>query len=112
MPPAAAYPPAGDPSWTAATTLGTGTLDATGNARFSTTAFALASGSHSITASYGGDSHYLVSTSAALTQKVLSAQQQSSLPVEAGKGVIQLTVRAPRSPLLKKAAVHQRWTGL
>jgi len=51
-----------------ATTLGTGTLDGSGQATFATSALAL--GSHSITAVYGGDSQFGSSTSAVLTQSV------------------------------------------
>ena len=49
------------------TTLGTGTLGG-GKATFTTSALAL--GSHSITASYGGDANFTASTSATLTQTV------------------------------------------
>jgi hypothetical protein len=49
------------------TTLGTGTLSG-GKATFTTSALAL--GSHSITASYGGDANFTASTSATLTQTV------------------------------------------
>jgi hypothetical protein len=50
-----------------ATTLGTGTL-ASGQAIFTTAALAM--GSHTITASYGGDAAFKTSTSAALTQTI------------------------------------------
>jgi hypothetical protein len=50
------------------TMLGTGTLNSSGVATFIIST--LASGAHSITAAYGGDSHYLAATSAALTQQV------------------------------------------
>lgn len=53
------------------TTLGTGTLNASGVATYATTA--LAQGSHSLTAVYGGDSTFAASTSAALTQTVNAA---------------------------------------
>jgi MYXO-CTERM domain-containing protein len=66
----AVAPGAGTPSGTVtfsdgATTLGTGTL-AAGVATFSTSS--LVTGSHSITATYGGDASFNGSTSAALTQ--------------------------------------------
>jgi hypothetical protein len=57
------------------TTLGTGTLSS-GIATFSTSTLAL--GSHSITASYGGDTNDNTSTSSTLTQKV---EQASSVTV-------------------------------
>jgi uncharacterized protein YjdB len=52
------------------TTLGTGTISS-GKAAFSTSTLAL--GSHSITASYGGDTNYNGSTSKTLTQTVKQA---------------------------------------
>jgi Leucine-rich repeat (LRR) protein len=51
-----------------ATTLGTGTLDIGGAATYSTSA--LSSGTHFITAVYGGDGSFAGSTSATLTQTV------------------------------------------
>ena len=56
-----------------ATTLGTGNLNAGGQATFTTSA--LSTGSHSITAVYGGNSYYNSSTSNLLTQTV---NQQAS----------------------------------
>jgi hypothetical protein len=50
------------------TTLGTGTLNTSGVATFTTST--LAAGAHSITASYGGDSNYTSATSTAVTQQV------------------------------------------
>lgn len=50
------------------TTLGTGTLGSTGKASYTTTALAV--GTHSITAAYGGDSGNLGSTSSALSVTV------------------------------------------
>jgi subtilase family serine protease len=52
-----------------ATTLGTGNLDASGVATYSTTS--LSSGTHSITAVYAGNGVYKGSTSEVLTQRVL-----------------------------------------
>jgi hypothetical protein len=51
-----------------ATPLGTGTLNASGVATFSTSALSV--GTHSITAAYDGDTNDAGSTSAALTQTV------------------------------------------
>ncbi len=51
-----------------ATTLGTGTLNGSGQATFATSS--LSAGSHSITAEYGGDANHAASTSAPLTQTV------------------------------------------
>jgi hypothetical protein len=48
--------------------LGPGTLDASGQATFSTSSFSV--GTHSITAAYGGDSHFADSASSALAQNV------------------------------------------
>jgi Pro-kumamolisin, activation domain/Bacterial Ig-like domain (group 3) len=50
------------------TTLGTGTLNGSGGATFSTSALAV--GTHSITAAYGGSSNDTPSTSTTLSQKV------------------------------------------
>jgi hypothetical protein len=51
-----------------ATTLGTGTLNASGVATYTTSALAV--GPHSITASYPGDSNYVAVTSAAISEAV------------------------------------------
>ncbi len=51
-----------------ATTLGTGTLDASSDATFSTSI--IAAGSQSITVIYGGDTNFTTSTSSALSQTV------------------------------------------
>jgi hypothetical protein len=50
------------------TVLGTGTLNANGQATFTTSSLSV--GSHSITAAYGGDANNVASTSAVLTQLV------------------------------------------
>jgi Bacterial Ig-like domain (group 3)/FG-GAP-like repeat len=54
-----------------AATLGTGTLNASGVATYSSNALAV--GAHSITAQYGGDSNFAASTSAAVTVTVQAA---------------------------------------
>jgi hypothetical protein len=51
-----------------ATTLGTGTLDPTGTATFSTST--LTKGSHNVAATYNGSTNFTISTSAAVTQVV------------------------------------------
>jgi len=60
------------------TTLGTGTMQVVGGvdlATYSTSAFAI--GSHSISAVYGGDGNFTISTSAALSQTVNKAATSS-----------------------------------
>ncbi len=66
-------PGAGTPAGTVtfmdgANTLGTGTLDGSGKATYSTTALAVSS--HTITAAYAGDGNFTRSSSSALTQTV------------------------------------------
>jgi Bacterial Ig-like domain (group 3) len=73
-----------------ATTLGTGTLDATGKAIFTTSTLLV--GSHTITASYGGDTEYLALVSSAMTQVVEKAAvvitaTSSANPSSYGDGV-------------------------
>ncbi|MFO0930836.1 MAG: Ig-like domain repeat protein [Gemmataceae bacterium] len=63
-------------------TLGTGTLDASGVATFSTAAFSI--GSHSLTASYGGSAVYAGSTS---TAKTLDVTGGVDLSVTIGNGL-------------------------
>jgi hypothetical protein len=58
-------------------TLLTATLDSTGKATFATTS--LAAGSHSVSASYSGDSTYAASTSSAVTVAVTSASAAFAL---------------------------------
>jgi hypothetical protein len=54
-----------------ATALGSGTLNGSGVATFTTAA--LTSGSHAVTAAYGGDANNASSTSSVLTQTVSQA---------------------------------------
>lgn len=73
-----------------ATTLGTATLDGTGAAGFSTTAFA--PGQHTVTAIYAGDADYAGSTSAALVETVTqiataTVVTASANPAPAGSAV-------------------------
>src|SRR5439155_7590842 len=59
------------------TTLGTGTLDGSGQATFTTSSLTVPS--HSITAVYGGDSNYNTSTSTALSQTVNKANTTTAV---------------------------------
>jgi hypothetical protein len=59
------------------TTLGTGTLNASGQATFTTATLSVTS--HSITASYGGDSSFGASASAALAQMVAPASTSTTV---------------------------------
>ena len=80
------------------TTLGTGTLDAGGNAAFTTSA--LTAGSRSITAAYAGGGNFAASTSPALTeivepaQIVLSSSPPSQTVTAGGSATYNLTVGA------------------
>jgi hypothetical protein len=58
-------------------TLGTGTLNGSGQATFATSALAL--GSHSITAVYGGDTSFASSTSATVAQVIVQGASSSTL---------------------------------
>ena len=84
----ATAPGAGTPTGTITfydglTDLGTGTLNGSGVATYSTTALSV--GSHSITASYGGDTNFLTSVSSATTQTVSQATTTiTTLPTAGG----------------------------
>jgi ELWxxDGT repeat protein len=74
-------PGAGTPTGTVTflditTTLGTGTLNAAGQATFTTSALAL--GTHAITANYAGDNNFLASASPTLAETVKSSAAVSS----------------------------------
>ncbi len=64
-----------------ATTLGAGTLNASGVATYSTSSLAV--GSHSITATYGGDTRNTASTSSAVTVSVVVGSTTTSLTASA-----------------------------
>ncbi len=66
-------------------TLGTGTLNGSGQATFTTSTLAV--GSHSITASYGGDATFSGSTSSPLTQTVKKAGTTTLLSSSANPSV-------------------------
>src|SRR5206468_1393683 len=67
------------------TPLGTGTLNGSGQATFTTSTLAV--GSHSITASYGGDATFSGSTSSPLTQTVKKAGTTTLLSSSANPSV-------------------------
>ncbi len=78
-------PGAGTPTGTVtfmdgSTPLATVTLDGSGQATFSTAALAI--GTHTITATYSGEGDFVASTSAALSQTVLSARQELGLIID------------------------------
>jgi hypothetical protein len=73
-----------------ATTIGTGSLNGSGQAVLVTSALAL--GTHSITAGYGGDTNFTGSTSSALSQAVVATASATALtaapnPATAGTAV-------------------------
>jgi hypothetical protein len=76
-----------------ATTLGTGTLTASGVATYSTSSLAV--GIHSIIAVYGGDAHFTASTSSALSQVVTAATSlfTTQTPTATYGGAFELGVR-------------------
>ncbi len=83
------------------TTLGTGTLNASDQASFSTSALSVAG--HSITAVYGGDVDFVASTSSALTQTVSRANTTTTLnssmnPSVFGQSVTFTATVAPSAP--------------
>jgi hypothetical protein len=67
------------------TTLGSGTLNGPGQASYSISTLMV--GSHSITATYGGDSNFTTSTSASLGQVVSSGSSPTPTPLS-GQGYI------------------------
>jgi hypothetical protein len=73
-----------------ATTLGTGTLNGSGQATLSTAALAV--GSHSITAMYGGDSNFVGSASSVLTLAVNQNSSTTALASSANPSAVGGTV--------------------
>ena len=73
-----------------ATTLGTGTLNSSGVATY--TLSSLAEGAHSVTASYGGDSRNLASTSTVVTVTVAAASSATVLTTSASSVVVGASV--------------------
>ena len=106
---AAAVAPGADPPTGAvdfldgATLLGTGTLDPTGVATFSTSALDVAGSPHSITAVYGGDTNFITSTSNTVSQVVnqdstattLSSSQNPSIFGQAVTFTATVTANSP-----------------
>jgi hypothetical protein len=92
----AVSPGAGTPSGTVTfkdggTTLGTGSLNASGQATFSISTLAL--GTHaSITASYGGDGNFQTSTSSTLSQVVGMADSSTALTASTNPALIGASV--------------------
>ena len=72
------------------TTLGTGTLNSTGQATFAITTLAV--GSHTITAVYGGDPNFSGSTSAALAQTVSKDGSTAAITSSASPSVLNQSV--------------------
>jgi ELWxxDGT repeat protein len=108
-------PGAGTPTGTVTflditTTLGTGTLNAAGQATFTTSALAL--GTHAISASYGGDNNFLASPLATLAETVKSSAAASSalassaLRPDAVSGTAS-TQATPQAQVVKGASVAQ-----
>jgi hypothetical protein len=101
----AVSPGAGTPTGTVTfkdgtTVLATATLDAGGRATFSTSALGV--GNHSITAVYGGNTNYMASTSAALTQRVKRASTMTTLAPSAANHSVDpqaVTLTATVSPV-------------
>lgn len=81
----AAAPGSGTPSgtvtfWDGSTELGTATLDANGQATFTTSGLSL--GIHTITVSYSGSADFNASVSLAISQTVLSSKQEAGVIVD------------------------------
>jgi hypothetical protein len=68
------------------TQLGTGTLDSTGKATYSTSSLAV--GTHSITAAYGGDTNYMKSASAPVSVTITAATSDFSLSLSQASGTV------------------------
>jgi hypothetical protein len=85
-----------------ATSIGTGTLDSSGVATFSTTS--LAAGSHSITATYGGNAAFAASTSSAVTVTITVPVPDFSLNISPTSGTE--TSSAPATATLAVTPVN------
>ena len=85
------------------TTLGPGTLDNTGHASYTTTAFQLTVGSHSITANYATDGNYASSSSSTLSQTTTAdptttTVTSSANPAVPGQPVTFTAIVSPVAP--------------
>src|SRR5439155_12848372 len=78
-----------------------GTLDDTGQARF--TASSLSGGSHTITASYGGDGNFNPSTSSTLTQTVNMADTTITVTSDANPSILGQSVTFTAAVALGRA---------
>jgi autotransporter-associated beta strand protein len=67
------------------TTLGTGTLDGSGQTTFSTAGLSV--GNHSVTVVYGGNTNFTTSTSSSLTQRTIQSGTGSSVSSSANASV-------------------------
>jgi hypothetical protein len=85
-----------------ATSIGTDTLDSSGIATFSTTS--LAAGSHSITATYGGNAAFAASTSSAVTVTITVPVPDFSLNISPTSGTE--TSSAPATATLAVTPVN------
>lgn len=94
-----------------AASLGTGTLNGSGQATFSTSS--LTAGTHTITGQYGGDTNFLTSTSSSLSQTVTQATTTTTLtsslnPSIAGQAVtLTATVTAATGGIPSGAVTFQ-----
>ncbi len=90
------------------TTMGTGVLDAAGQATFATTTLAV--GTHSVTAVYGGNPSYLGSTSAAIAQVI---SPSATIVVNFSIHALQDTTNRPRVQKVPVEGaivrVYRRW---
>jgi hypothetical protein len=72
------------------TTLGTGTLDATGATTFTTSALAVAT--HALSAVYGGDANYTTSTATTLSQVVNQADTSTAVASSSSPSLVDTSV--------------------
>ncbi|MBZ5658723.1 MAG: choice-of-anchor D domain-containing protein, partial [Acidobacteriia bacterium] len=102
-PPGSGTPTGSVTFYDGSTTMGTAALDGTGHAAYATATLTI--GSHSITAGYGGDTNFLGSTSAVLTQQVSGAAVAlSPISLTFGNVVINTTSTAKTVTLTNSGA--------
>jgi hypothetical protein len=97
------------------TILGTGAVNSAGSATFSTSS--LSSGSHSLTASYGGDTNFNASTSTSVTLTVQSSAPPPTGPVfvavnSGGPHIEQYTTTGVLQRLLSGGPTSNSYSGL